>query len=86
MQKQSQIPLTYLQSDGDTFPVPDTIDIEIGILLTSPQTTIISERKKSFQNQFRLKRCRQILEFTEQLYIWNSYLSRKFSKSSFQLE
>ncbi|CAD8045920.1 unnamed protein product [Paramecium primaurelia] len=86
MQKQCQIPLTYLQSNGDIYPVPDTIDTEIGILLTSPQTTMISERKKSSQNQFRLKRCHQILEFTEQLYIWNSYLSRKFSKSSFQLE
>ncbi|CAD8159220.1 unnamed protein product (macronuclear) [Paramecium tetraurelia] len=81
MQKQRQIPLTYLQSDGDTYPVPESIEADIGSLLTSPQTTIQSERKKSFQSPFRLKRSHQILEYTEQLYVWNSYLSRKFVSS-----
>lgn len=36
MQKLSLISLTHLQSDGDTYPVPETVDAEIGKFLTSP--------------------------------------------------
>ncbi|CAD8054118.1 unnamed protein product [Paramecium primaurelia] len=86
MQKLNQMPLSNLQSDGDVYPVPDTGDTEMYSLLTSPQTTGNSLRKTSFQSPFKQRKSHQILEYTEQLYIWNSYLSRKFSKSQFQLE
>ncbi|CAD8050137.1 unnamed protein product [Paramecium sonneborni] len=85
MQKLNKTPLNYLQSDGDIYPVPETLEIDIGSQITSPQSTYPSLRKASFQSPYKCKKSQQILEFTDQLFIWNKYLSRKFSKSSSQL-
>ncbi|CAK71301.1 unnamed protein product (macronuclear) [Paramecium tetraurelia] len=86
MQKLVQLPITKLQSNGDVYPVPETGDTEVSCLLASPQTTVNSLRKTSFQSTSRQRKSHQVLEYTELLYVWNSYLSKKFSKSSFQLE
>ncbi|CAD8051318.1 unnamed protein product [Paramecium sonneborni] len=86
MQKLNQTPLNYLQSDGDIYPVPETLEADIGSYILSPQTTIPSLRKASFQSPYKQRKSQQILEFTDQLYIWNKYLTRKYSKSSYKLD
>ncbi|CAD8049014.1 unnamed protein product [Paramecium sonneborni] len=81
MQKQEKSPLSTLQSFGDISPVPEEDDTEIRTIFTSPLTTNNSKRTQSFQFTQGIRKTSQVLELTEKLYSWNSYLTKKFSES-----
>ncbi|CAK55621.1 unnamed protein product (macronuclear) [Paramecium tetraurelia] len=81
MQKQEQSQLSTLQSFGDISPVPEEEDTEIKTIVTSPLTTKNSQRAYSFQYSQRIRKKPQVLELTEKLYSWNSYLTKKFAES-----
>ncbi|CAD8051754.1 unnamed protein product [Paramecium sonneborni] len=80
MQKQEKSPLSSLQSFGDISPVPEEDDTELKTILTSPLTTKNSKRAYSFQFTQRTRKTSQVLELTEKLYSWNSYLTKKFAE------
>ncbi|CAD8148397.1 unnamed protein product [Paramecium pentaurelia] len=81
MQKYEHSPLSTLQSFGDISPVPEDDETEIRTIFTSPLTTNNSKIACSFQFTKRIRKTSQVLELTEKLYSWNSYLTKKFAES-----
>ncbi|CAD8114272.1 unnamed protein product [Paramecium primaurelia] len=78
MQNLTQSPLKHLIIEGDTSPINLIDDFELSSQSSQNNTFIQSGRKNSDgDNTVRRKKFRS-QDFTEQLYMWNGYLVKKF--------
>ncbi|CAD8161568.1 unnamed protein product [Paramecium octaurelia] len=83
MQNLTQSPIKHLIIEGDNSPVNFIDDFELSSQSSQNNTFIQSARKISDgDNTTRRKKFRS-QDFTEQLYMWNGYLVKKFEPKQF---
>ncbi|CAD8113744.1 unnamed protein product [Paramecium primaurelia] len=78
MQNLTQSALKHLIIDGDNSPINYIDDFELSSQSSQNNTFIQSGRKNSDGETTARRRKFRSQDFTEQLYMWNGYLVKKF--------